>query len=143
MRNGNYELVLAPEDYPGRKYRGRYCYEHRLVVWQKTGQLPDDLVIHHINENKRDNRISNLQVLTREEHTHLHTFGNGNLVHGTLNAYSHYNCRCDECKEKWNTYNKANKKQRRLYSDLAQRQQQLPVKETVGGSIPSVRAKVY
>lgn len=34
--------------------------------------LKDEYDIHHINEIKTDNRIENLQVLTREEHTALH-----------------------------------------------------------------------
>lgn len=34
--------------------------------------LKDEYDIHHINEIKTDNRIENLQILTREEHTALH-----------------------------------------------------------------------
>lgn len=30
------------------------------------------LKIHHINENKTDNDIENLQILSRGEHTRLH-----------------------------------------------------------------------
>lgn len=73
MRNGPYELVVAPADWPGKRYRGRYCYEHHLVWWQHTGSLPKDgYVIHHRNKNKRDNRIENLEEKGRAEHTAEH-----------------------------------------------------------------------
>ena len=73
MKNGPYELVIAPDDYPGKKYRNRYCYEHHLVYWKNTGVLPDkDQVIHHKNDNKRDNRFSNLELMCRKKHTSHH-----------------------------------------------------------------------
>lgn len=62
MKNGDYELVRAPPGYPGKRYRGLYCYEHHLVWWQNTGALPPEgHVVHHKNENKRDNRFENLE----------------------------------------------------------------------------------
>ncbi len=73
MKNGPYILVKAPENYPGRLYRGKYVYEHQLVWWQNTGELiPKDSVIHHKNENKHDNRIENLEIQTRAIHTSEH-----------------------------------------------------------------------
>lgn len=70
MRNGPYELVLAPEDYPGKKYRDRYVYEHHLVWWQNTGEVVvPPMLIHHENEQKRDNSFENL----RKKHTSAHT----------------------------------------------------------------------
>ena len=76
MRNGEYELVIAPDDYPGMKYRDRYCYEHLLVWWMNTGRVPDDSeVIHHANGNKRDNRFENLILMTVEQHNETHSTG--------------------------------------------------------------------
>jgi hypothetical protein len=73
MRNGEYNLCIAPDDYPGRRYRGRYAYEHHVQWWKHTGQLvPEDCVIHHKNEDKRDNRVENLELTTRAEHTSSH-----------------------------------------------------------------------
>lgn len=73
MRNGPYELVIAPEGFPGKKYRGRYCYEHILVWWQNMGRLPlPGHVIHHGNENKRDNQFGNLEEKTVSKHSEEH-----------------------------------------------------------------------
>ncbi len=69
MRNGAYELVIAPAEYPGKKYRGRYVYEHQLVWWQNTETVvPEGYLIHHVNEEKRDNRFSNLRLQCRARH---------------------------------------------------------------------------
>lgn len=75
MKNGPYELVIAPPEYPGFKYRGRYVYEHHLVWWQNTGEvfnIDGDFVVHHKNENKRDNAYSNLEKKERGPHTREH-----------------------------------------------------------------------
>lgn len=82
MKNGPYELVLAPSDYPGFRYRGRYCYEHHLVWWQNTGNLvPEDFLIHHKNHQKRDNRFENLELQSRADHTREHTRERNPAVH--------------------------------------------------------------
>lgn len=50
-----------------------YVFEHRLVMEQHLGRyLMQDEVIHHINGNKKDNRIKNLIVLTVSEHQSIH-----------------------------------------------------------------------
>lgn len=73
MKNGPYELVIAPANYPGKKYRGRYVYEHHLVWWRHTGELvTNEFLIHHKNEQKRDNSFSNLEKKTRAAHTSEH-----------------------------------------------------------------------
>ena len=46
---------------------------HRLVVHSFIG-YKKGFDIHHINEDKFDNRLSNLIYLTRSEHTKLHGF---------------------------------------------------------------------
>jgi len=47
---------------------------HRVIWSYNYGEIPQgDYVIHHINENKSDNNIENLQLLTRNEHRKKHT----------------------------------------------------------------------
>lgn len=74
MKNGPYELVIAPDGYPGMKYRNRYAYEHHVVWWRHTGRLPaSGCVIHHVDENKRHNDFSNLEEMPMPRHSREHT----------------------------------------------------------------------
>ena len=75
MKNGDYIVVKAPENYPGRTYKGklRLVLEHHLVWWQNSGQVvPPGMVVHHKNEDKFDNKFSNLELLTKAEHASHH-----------------------------------------------------------------------
>jgi hypothetical protein len=72
MKNGDYKLVVAL-DYPGKKFRGRYVLEHHYVWWKEKGFAPlKGQVIHHINGDKFDNSIENLELLSAVDHCKLH-----------------------------------------------------------------------
>lgn len=45
---------------------------HRQVWIEANGPIPDDYVVHHINHNKRDNRLENLVLMTHQEHSEHH-----------------------------------------------------------------------
>lgn len=51
---------------------GRNIFEHRLVWEKHNGKIPKGMIIHHINGNKLDNRIENLQAVSRADHVKIH-----------------------------------------------------------------------
>lgn len=64
MENG-YRVIYAGD--------GEGIKEHIKVMEEHIGRkLRPDEVVHHINENRLDNRIENLQLMTRGEHSRLH-----------------------------------------------------------------------
>ena len=66
-----YIHIYAP-GYPNISGR-RTVPEHRLIVEKNMGKfLKKGEVVHHINGNKKDNRLKNLKVLTRKQHSKLH-----------------------------------------------------------------------
>ena len=54
-----------------RKFGG-YVLEHRYVWETANGEIPDGYQIHHVNGNKKDNRLENLMIMTNSEHQTLH-----------------------------------------------------------------------
>ena len=51
---------------------GRQVMEHRLVWEQANGKIPNGWVIHHLNGNRKDNRLENLLALPNGQHWSNH-----------------------------------------------------------------------
>ena len=59
-------------NYKIKRVCGKKIPAHRWIMMYHLGRaLRDDEVVHHINGIKDDNRIENLQVMTKSEHTRL------------------------------------------------------------------------
>lgn len=53
---------------------GRYVhqFEHRRI-WEDAGRkIPDGYILHHVNGDKLDNRLENLQCMRRYDHSQEH-----------------------------------------------------------------------
>lgn len=72
-------VYILNKDHPRASGKG-YVPEHVLVMEEFIGRniinsgenKPQDEVVHHINFNRSDNRIENLQIMTVSEHATLH-----------------------------------------------------------------------
>lgn len=85
-------MVKRP-GHPMADCRG-YIYEHRLVASEMLGRtLRRGEVVHHINQNKLDNRPENLEVLSRAEHNAEHAIRNDLRRLGEPNPL--VSCACD------------------------------------------------
>ena len=61
--------------YRKHKHDGRYYFSTSLTrsVWKFfNGEIPDGYEVHHLDDDKYNDDISNLALLTREEHLKLH-----------------------------------------------------------------------
>jgi hypothetical protein len=66
-------------DYVGS---GRYQYQHRLVMEAHLGRPLDRReIVHHVNGDKHDNRVENLEIMSQSEHRALHGGAKGPRPH--------------------------------------------------------------
>ena len=71
LHQGKYWLIFKPE-HPDADGKG-YIREHRLIMEQYLGRrLKNNELIHHKNENTKDNRIENLELISRSNHIKVH-----------------------------------------------------------------------
>lgn len=64
---------IKVKDHPMTKNKQKYVPEHVLVMEKYLGRyLRLGEIIHHINEDTLDNRIENLEIMTRSKHMKHH-----------------------------------------------------------------------
>lgn len=65
-------ILIRIQNHP-KNFDGWY-YEHRLVMERRYNRILEDWeTVHHINENKTDNREINLFICTLEQHSKAHS----------------------------------------------------------------------
>lgn len=75
LKNAQGYIQIWKPEHPNANKSG-YILEHRLIMSEHLGRkLTRDEDVHHINEIKDDNRLENLEILTKREHTSLHHKG--------------------------------------------------------------------
>jgi hypothetical protein len=86
-------VVIKRRNHPRANTRG-YVKEHILIMEKHIGRQlewfgahhPESEIVHHINENRQDNRIDNLKLMRTKEHWEIHADNfyknqSGNGVH--------------------------------------------------------------
>jgi hypothetical protein len=110
MRDGSYKMIYElrvgdsvmpfyQKDYNSRynKYKKLYNFskgwqsEHVVVAEQVDRPLTENEIVHHKNFNGYDNSPDNLQIMTKEEHTHFHSNHSKNVLWGDENYENQLN----------------------------------------------------
>jgi phage antirepressor YoqD-like protein len=98
VNKGDY-LYCVVKDHPKRT-KNNYVLYHRIVMENHLNRLlTDNEVIHHIDNNKKNNDISNLQLMNNKEHNRLHSTKGRTMI--TLICP---NCKKEFIKEKRQTH---------------------------------------
>ena len=72
-------------------YNGKsHCHLIQTVVWRAfNGDIPEGYEVDHINNDRKDNRLENLQLLTKSDNNKKsYKSGNRNFVYGQTNPNS-------------------------------------------------------
>jgi len=74
VTDSGYKMIRVP-DHPYCDKKG-YVREHRLVMEEYLGRILDPYeLVHHINRDRGDNRIENLELVLSAEHAKHHHIG--------------------------------------------------------------------
>lgn len=91
ISKGDYTYAIVP-DHPRAAANG-YVLGHRIVMENHLGRLlKKSEVVHHLNGNRKDNQIDNLELMERAAHSRKH---------GVLRGKSMVLLSCPECHEEF------------------------------------------
>lgn len=76
INDGHGRILIYSPGHPNPSSNGTHVYRYRLVMEKSIGRyLASDEIIHHKNGNHSDDRLENLQIVTRSQHCKIHWFG--------------------------------------------------------------------
>lgn len=75
---GGYSFGNLTSGYPHIVINQIGYYIHNLVYETFIGDIPEGYEVHHKNHIKTDNRVENLELLTKEEHNEKHKLDRAN-----------------------------------------------------------------
>lgn len=73
---GQFYVRWKGENYYIRRQNHKKLYLHRIVWEHHHGPIPRGMCVHHIDDDRTNNDIANLQLITRVEHGRLHMLKN-------------------------------------------------------------------
>lgn len=83
LNNDGYMCTTIYDDTGERK-----TVRHHRLIWEVVnGEIPYGYDIHHIDENRSNNSISNLLLVETSTHKHNHFTGENNPMYGKSNPY--------------------------------------------------------
>jgi len=98
-----YVLIRVGTDHHLADVRG-YAYEHRLVAEEKLGRrLRLGEEVHHLNEDKQDNRPENLEVVPDKAHHGVRHRSGGKATRMPREPNPEVSCACG-CGERFSLY---------------------------------------
>ena len=96
---------ILRKDHPLSDNRG-YIREHRFIAAEEWGiEAIMGMDVHHINGDTADNRIENLEILSKGVHTSLHSRGENSKSRIVGEPNPIINCKCG-CDAEFNKYDK-------------------------------------
>lgn len=74
-------MTITSHGYKIFHKNGKNIYEHRYFMENKLGRkLDSNEIVHHVNGDKLDNRLENLEVILRADHNKHHFFSDPKKV---------------------------------------------------------------
>lgn len=137
------------QGYATTKYKNIAYRLHVIVAVAEWGDVPEGYVVHHKNEIKTDNRVDNLQVMRREDHSRLHNSGikrpymiERNKSQGHIDKISGDNCYMAKTTDnQWlDAIDKYFKGELKTYRDMAE---YLGIAKSQPGMVLSGKSRTY